>query len=106
MWYQIPRTGWNEQVCAFDSLNILVYPLVYFLFYSFCVETREQMRTHSWLLHIRFLKGPGCCFVHKSCVCNFLKNERIEKLNGLKKMGVGRIEEKEKNINKSLIALG
>lgn len=62
-------------------------------------------------MHIEFLEGfrivkqTAGLFTNPVSVFSFLRNNIIENLNGLKKMAVGRIEQKERNINESLKAL-
>lgn len=62
-------------------------------------------------MHIKFLEGfrvvkqTAVLFINP-VFSTFLEIRLIEKLNGLKKMAVGRMEQKEENINESLKALG
>lgn len=62
-------------------------------------------------MHIKFVEGfrvvkqTAVLFINP-VFSTFLEIRLIEKLNGLKKMAVGRMEQKEENINESLKALG
>lgn len=94
-------------------INLLFSLFFYsFSFYSLCIEARKLMGACSWLVRLQFLRGfravkqlgLGSCetkttilFVN-SAFANFVRN-KVTELNVLKKMGVGRVEQKEKNIN-------